>query len=154
MSFEDGIKQLLNMDDKGKTIEALNNKSLETLLADGYFEPDVKYPKSPKKPYLPRNHTVEDVKTYTKALETWENALDGYKAQLVKYNRDKASKEIKFKFACFYDMGWNIHSHPCHAAYSRAYEYGHSAGLYSVLDYCQDMDYIIKAIKGTGHHGR
>jgi hypothetical protein len=33
MSFEDGIKQLLNMDDKGKTIEALNNKSLETLLA-------------------------------------------------------------------------------------------------------------------------
>lgn len=101
------------------------------------------YPLAPKKPFLLKGHTAKDAKEYVVLLENYEKALKNYKEELKAYNTHTSVLLNKFKKDALEDVG--LADHPrADKAYSTAWEYGHSGGLYGVYQWlCELADLLL-----------
>jgi len=102
------------------------------------YENKMEYPARPKKPYLPREHTSEDAELYAFELKNWEKDIEEYRERIKVFNAETRRLEDQFKHDALDDVG--LLNHPkADKIYSKAWEDGHSSGLYSVYQELCDL---------------
>jgi len=104
------------------------------------------YPERPIKPIAPNpvykasdtKEYVEKCKSFAKAVETHEADILKYKESRVIYQQKTAELHEQFKQDLFEYLG--ISNNPKKdLLFSKAWEYGHSCGLYEVYLHAEDL---------------
>jgi hypothetical protein len=104
----------------------------------GKYSNTYPYPSKPTKPILPNKHTKEQVLQYADLLEMYEADLKNYKIQKeLYYEKENEMLEI-FKKDLFEELGIVGHK-KAELLYSKAWEKGHSSGLYEVYLQASDL---------------
>lgn len=105
------------------------------------LDQNLKYPKRLNKPILKKEHSVEDLEEYTKKFKTYINQKINYDKYLKKY-KDRV-KEIEYAIiefiktvSGFYD---HIPKNNQEKAWMKAWEDGHSSGMYSVFQELEEL---------------
>jgi len=102
------------------------------------YENKMEYPARPKKPILSREHTSEDAELYAASLKTWEKDMETYQESMKEYRAETHRLMDKFRHDALDDVG--LLNHPkADKIYSKAWEDGHSSGLYSVYQELCDL---------------
>lgn len=108
------------------------------------YKPNVGYPERPKKPHLPPNdsHSPKSLREFADKAEAYEKEVEIYNKQLEAYHNEKAELLEQFKKDLFEDLG--IQNNPKrHLLYDKAWDRGHSSGLYEIFSCAQDLVELI-----------
>lgn len=101
------------------------------------------YPEKPRKPFLSKNATADEFRRHADALEAYDQAMVGYRAEVAEYNRKTAELESEFQedLEAYYEMK----GHPkAGLLYWKAYERGHSGGMSEVANEYSDLVELVK----------
>ncbi len=133
------------MKTKEQILKLINTKHIETnsvakAIEYAYKELQPEWINAPKKPYLSNPHTSEQALAYSAALKQYEDDMEVYKTN--KKLRDEQNNivhEALVEFikeeACLCDVPKQYQD----KVYARAYEDGHSSGMYEVYLKLNDL---------------
>jgi hypothetical protein len=101
------------------------------------------FPEKPVKPLLKHGAISEDYRTYADQLLAWENDTINYNKICADLREEQAQLEQQFKIDLFIELG--IKNNPKRdLLYTKAWEEGHSSGLYEVYGVaCQWVELIL-----------
>ena len=93
----------------------------------------------PTKPIEPKvNECYKDTEEFQSLFGKYEIELEKYNKKLDKYNKESTQLNEKFKHDSLEESG--MLGHPkADQVFSKAYEMGHSSGLYEVFDYLIEL---------------
>jgi hypothetical protein len=98
------------------------------------YENKMEYPSTPKKPFLKRDHTLEEIEIYTKDFKQYEKDIQIYRKKLKEYRENETLLIQQFKEDLFKE--YNVKDKAKgEKIYSLAWEEGHSNGLKEVENY-------------------
>jgi predicted nucleic acid-binding protein len=106
----------------------------------GKYTSNVPYPEKPKKPVLNTNYALNatEIRKHADLVDRYELEVEVYKKKKDSYHAGLADAEDRFKKDLFEDLG--ITNHPkAERLFSKAWERGHSSGMYEVYLVAQDL---------------
>ena len=108
----------------------------------GVYEPDMVYPKRPKKP-VHSIMTSNQSREYAFELEKFEGEYQVYEKEMKEYREQKNSKYSLFKKDALEYCGISIDHNKADRAFGMAWERGHSSGLHDVIHELEELSDLI-----------
>jgi len=108
-------------------------------IKSGIYEPDMDYPKRPKKPLLEKNHTSASALEYAKNLTVYENEMIIHNAEVKKYNQKKNECMGNFRKDVLEYCGIDPMHPKADKAYAMAWDRGKSSGLHEVVSNLEEL---------------
>ena len=102
----------------------------------------MEYPSSPKKPYLSKDHTSEDVAKYNKELKVYEKEMPIYREKRKAYSVETYRLHQLFKQDALKELGLSKHK-KADKLFEVAWEEGHSNGLNEVWIYMETFSELL-----------
>ena len=130
------------------TLEIVNSYMEENNLSvsetiDSIQKNSIEYPNKPRKPYLEKKHSLEEVKEYSKKLEIYEKEIPLYEKILDEYSKKQGERNSVIENFIKKESGLldNVPEKYQKKAYSLAYTNGHSGG------YCEIYNNLVDIIE-------
>ncbi len=108
----------------------------------GMYEPDMDYPKKPKKP-IATILTSAQAKEYAVKLEEYERMIFSYEKEMREYREQKNAKFSLFKNDALEYCGISRDHQKADRAFNMAWDRGHATGLHDVIDELEDLSDLI-----------
>jgi hypothetical protein len=108
----------------------------------GVYEPDMNYPKKPKKP-IASILTAVQAREYGVKLEEYEKLMFVFEKEMKEYRKQKNIKFISFKRDALEYCGIPRDHLKAVLAFSMAWDRGHSSGLHDVIQELEELSNLI-----------
>lgn len=105
----------------------------------GIYEPEMEYPKQPKKPYLAKGHTSIQALEYAEELVVYEQEIEKYKKEMAKYRQKQNECHAQFRKDALEYAGIDAMHPKADRAFSMAWDRGHSSGLHEVVQNLEEL---------------